>query len=436
MGDFCRAATGRSPGRGRGIPGICAALLSALVLTPVAADAATRVGPPGRASAPAEVVILLSLDGMRWDDLQRVEAPAFERMRREGASAGRLIPPFPASTFPAHATLSTGVFPDRHGIVGNRFLDRERGAFRKEADAAWLMAEPLWITAERQGVKAAVYHWVLSNTPWRGSTASLREPYSGGVADARAIDAVLAWLARPVDERPRLILAYLHGVDRAGHRHGPASEAVDRAVVAADRQIERLLERLSGAPMRAALVVVSDHGMAPALRARRLDRILSGETRRVRVFSTGGSANLYCPDAAVCDEAERRLIAAGGLRVYRKEDLPRSLRYQQGSRTGDLVVIAPRGEYLLERRPGRSGESAGVHGYGPDVADMHGILFAWGAGIRRGARVDRLDAVDVAPLILRLLGIDGPVGIDGEAPTGLLAGSAGEITCESLSGNE
>ncbi|NIM71491.1 MAG: alkaline phosphatase family protein, partial [Xanthomonadales bacterium] len=52
-------------------------------------------------------------------------------------------------------SLATGTHPDRHGIVGNHFVDRQRGAFRMGSDANWVLAEPIWIAAERQGVVAA-----------------------------------------------------------------------------------------------------------------------------------------------------------------------------------------------------------------------------------------------------------------------------------------
>ncbi|MEK7798994.1 MAG: alkaline phosphatase family protein, partial [Acidobacteriota bacterium] len=125
-------------------------LLSVAILGAVGIPAAApAVDTPVAAAStgPADTVVLLSIDGMRWDYPARTKAPALARMAAAGASARTLIPPFPTTTFPAHASLVTGVHPDRHGIMNNAFLDRGRGAYRREDDASWLLAEPLWVTA-------------------------------------------------------------------------------------------------------------------------------------------------------------------------------------------------------------------------------------------------------------------------------------------------
>jgi len=335
-----------------------------------------------------------------------------------------LIPPFPASTFPAHATLATGVYPDRHGIVANRFLDAERGAYRKEDDPSWLLSEPLWVTAQRQGVAAAVAEWVFSGGPWRGTAASIRRPYSPGLSDGRRIDAIIEWLELPIAARPGLIMSYLQGVDATAHRAGPASPEVDDVVRSIDRLVGRLLAAAERSDGEVALIVVSDHGMAAATRSHRLDRLLSGEAGRVRASSSGGSANLYCPDQAACRAATERLEAIPSLQVFAFEGLPPRLHYGRPGRTGDLVVVAPPGDLLLTKAPRGGAIGRGVHGYHPEVREMWGVFFAWGSGLRAGVRLERMRAVDVAPLVCRLLGIHAPDGIDGRLRAELVAGEA------------
>jgi predicted AlkP superfamily pyrophosphatase or phosphodiesterase len=407
-----------------------AALAAALAIVPgprapgqpaAGAPVAPAWRSPAKAAAPppagADTVILVSVDGLRWDFPERARAPHLRRMAAEGASA-RLVPPFPANTFPAHATLATGVHPDRHGMVNNEFLDRERGVFRMDDDPSWLLAEPLWVTAERQGARAAVYHWVASAAPWRGIGASIRHPFDRAVRDADKAEAIVGWLNLPDRDRPRLILSYWRGPDDAGHRHGPDSPEVDRRVRETDRLLGRVLEAIARTGLAAALIVVSDHGMAAVDRVLRLDRLLQAAGGGARGLSSGAAANVYC-EAAGCGRAEEALRRLPGALVHRQDDLPPALRYASRSRTGDLVAIAPPGSYFADgesRRP----PARGMHGYGPDRPEMHGVFRAWGAGIRRGAARDRLHAVDVAPLVCRLLGIAAPAGVDGRVPADFL----------------
>ena len=108
------------------------------------------------AAAPPEppVVIVLSWDGTRYDYPERAQTLALARMQRDGARADRLTPVFPSSTFPNHVSLATGTYVDRHGIIGNRFKDDAGRVFDYSNDASWIAAEPLWIAAERQGVRS------------------------------------------------------------------------------------------------------------------------------------------------------------------------------------------------------------------------------------------------------------------------------------------
>ena len=154
----------------------------------------------------APTVILLSFDGVRHDYLDREGLPALERIARTGARARSLTPVFPASTFSSHVALATGAHTDRHGIVGNRFHDPKKGDFDYSNDASFIEAEPIWATAERQGVRSATFFWVGSETgdlppecdefegvsiPMRGHVESLNVTVATSLllfASGRAID--------------------------------------------------------------------------------------------------------------------------------------------------------------------------------------------------------------------------------------------------------
>ena len=162
------------------------------------AEAVTTAGP-------ADTVVVLSIDGMRWDYPARAGAPTLARLAREGASCRALLPPFPSSTFPAHASLATGVFPDRHGIVNNEFIDRRRGFYRRDDDATWLLAEPIWVTAIGQGRRAFDMFWPGSEAAIEGVRPNRWWPFDGSVPNAERVSRVLDWLALPESERPSIV---------------------------------------------------------------------------------------------------------------------------------------------------------------------------------------------------------------------------------------
>jgi len=217
--------------------------------------------------------VILSLDGMRHDYPGRVPGGVFTRLEREGVRALRLDPPFPASTFPSHATLATGCYPDRHGILNSRFLDDRRGEFEKSPDPGWLACEPLWIGAERQGVMSGVLNWVGSYGAWGGTRPTYHDPAYRERSDRAAAGEVLRWLRLPAARRPRLIMAYLKGADHPGHLYGPDSAQLKRRLQSEDAILSHLLKGVESLPDAGDinLVVVSDHGMAS--RTRSLDPI-------------------------------------------------------------------------------------------------------------------------------------------------------------------
>jgi predicted AlkP superfamily pyrophosphatase or phosphodiesterase len=378
----------------------------------------------------APVVVLLSWDGVRHDLPDLVELPGLQRLAREGVRAGRLIPVFPSNTFPTHVSLATGTHPDRHGIIDNRFIDPVRGAFRPGDAADWLEAEPLWIAAERQGVSSATYFWVGSESDWRGQGTRYRiAPFDDGRPEAAKVDQILAWLALPAGERPRLIMSYWRGADSHGHRHGPDASQVLRALEGQDTQLQRLLDGLDAldAWPLTTLIVVSDHGMTGIGRHLDLQGALAAAGIGARV--TGGAvAQVYLDDPAGADAALAVAAALTPVRAYKRDDAPHELRLRHPRRSGDLLVITEP-PYSFSRPAGLEGSAMtllsslgrafGGHGYEPTHPDMAGIFLALGRGVAPDTEIAEVHQVDVAATVARLLGIDPPADSEGSPVPGI-----------------
>ena len=382
----------------------------AVLLTLLCALAASAAAPP--------TVIVISMDGVRHDYLDRASFPALARIARDGLRAGRLVPVYPASTFPGHVSLATGTTPDVHGIVDNQFWDTaRRERFDYSNDASWIEAEPLWAAAERQGVPAAAYFWVGSETDWRGVGARYRmAPFDAKVGEAAKVAQILAWLDRPEAERPRLVMTWWHGADRAGHAKGPDDPSVVEELAAQDRELGALLAGLDArrAWDHTTLVVVSDHGMTTAQERVPIERALREAGVRAQHVEVGTAvAHVFLDDPAQLAKAERALSQLAGVRVSRRDALPDSLHLRHATRTGDLVLRAElpytfASGGVLARAGDLLGRRGGVHGYEPEQPDMAGIFLAVGRGVRAGARLESVRMIDVAPTVARLLGIDPP----------------------------
>lgn len=411
---------------------LLASICGALVLLGAVSSASSE--DVARAADP--VVILLSWDGVRHDYPERADLPGLRRMQREGARADQLVPVYPSDTFPNHVSLATGTHPDRHGIMGNTFRDAERepGFFSYDKDASWIEAEPLWCAAERQGVIAATYFWVGSETDWRGIGATYRKtPFDSSIGEDAKVEQILEWLDLPVRERPRLIMSWWHGADRPGHSKGPDHPSVVSALVEQDAQLVRLLEALDSrnAWPHTTLIVVSDHGMTRVTHPVPFGSALEQAGVRAQITRGSAIAHVFLEDPTQLEQAEQLLQGFAELRVYRRQDVPESLRIRHPTRNGDLVLVTDPPNTLVEPSSAREflarvgslvGWHTGMHGYDPEHPDMGAVFFAMGRGVAPGSVPARARTIDVAATVAKLLGIDPPSSSEGSVIPGIAVG--------------
>jgi predicted AlkP superfamily pyrophosphatase or phosphodiesterase len=400
--------------------------LLAFALLVVGLVTACRTAPRARAAAPssaapAPTVIVISLDGWRWDYHTKAELPAMRRLAATGVRAEGLIPAFPSKTFPNHYSIVTGLYPGHHGVIGNSMADPAiPGRFRlgdreQVGNAAWWGGEPLWNTVTRLGRPAGVLFWPGSEAPIGGRRPSEWALYDASLPNDDRVDRLLEWLDRPADQRPALLLTYFSDPDDAGHRFGPDSAELVAALVRVDAAIGRLLAGLEARGLRGQvnLVLVSDHGMAATSR----DRViaLSDYLDPAAVDVVDLNPNLAIAPAAMSeDEVYRRLANAHPhLRVHRKADAPTHWHFRTHARVPAIVGVADEGWVVL-RRPIAATDafSLGTHGYDPHVASMRGLFLASGPAFRRGVVVPAFESVDVYNVLARVLGVQ-PAPNDG-----------------------
>ena len=366
-------------------------------------------------------LVLVSFDGLRPDYLDRFDTPGFDRLAARGVRAAGLVSVFPSLTFPAHHSIATGLHPEAHGIVGNRFYDPARGEefdYREREDAqdgSWWGGEPIWVTAETQGMVAAAFFFPGTEADIGGVRPSHWRPYDGSVPNADRVEQVLAWLALPAAERPHLVTLYFSLVDSAGHRLGPEHANMRESVEAGDRLLGRLMNGLDALPHaeRIALVVVSDHGMAEPDpdRLTVLPRVAG--LGNARLVAAGPSISVHVGDAdrgtALRDELNARLAHA---RAYLREELPPHLHARGNARIGDIVVM-PEGTGMVLLGDDYA-PPAGMHGWDPALPAMHGVFLAAGPGIQAGITLPPVEAVGIYPLVAHLLGLTPSPDIAGD----------------------
>src|SRR5579862_6682706 len=306
-------------------------------------------GPNTAAQQAKPYVLLVSLDGFRWDYAQKYGAKNLLAIAAHGASAPQgMIPSYPSVTFPNHLSIVTGLYPEHHGIVANVFYDsamKDRYAYNdphKNIEGKWYGGVPLWSLAEQQGMRSATFFWPGAEAEIAGERPSYYIKYDGTIPDAARVDQVLAWLNLPAEQRPHFLTLYYDIVDHNGHQYGPESKEVEDAVHQIDAVIGRLMAGISSLKLRVDVIVVSDHGMATV----EGDWINLDKFADLSGFETAGSL-LYAPNEEAAERVYKQLKGASEkFSVYRQKDVPANLHYNSNPREGDPVVI-PNGPYEI-----------------------------------------------------------------------------------------
>jgi alkaline phosphatase D len=375
---------------------------------------------------PNHVVVVLSLDGFRWDYPALYHTPNLDRIARSGCRAESLQPSYPTKTFPNHYTIVTGLHPDHHGIVQNSFYDPSQdrvfrmGDRSAVEDSVFWEGEAIWETAEKQGVKAASYFWVGTETNER-FRPSYRKLYEDGFPYKHQIDTVMAWLNLPAESRPGLILFYFDQPDKAGHDYGPESRETKKVVRDLDRLVGSVVKKIDRISREKNLeidfIVLSDHGMGyiPAGQQVFLENIV--DLKKIRRINGGNPVLILEPLPEYAEEVYQALKATPNIKTWKKNELPPHYQYGTHSRIPELVVEAAPNWGLEIRSRKNSGKEAysyglGTHGYDPLNRDMHGIFFATGPSFRNGFLQPSFQNIHIYELLSRLLEIK-PVKTDG-----------------------
>jgi predicted AlkP superfamily pyrophosphatase or phosphodiesterase len=384
-------------------------LFAALLLLAPVRDGVARQA----ASAPSPL-LLISLDGFRWDYLSVHEAPNLARLAAAGVRAEAMIPVFPTKTFPNHYTIVTGLYPEHHGIVSNTMYDPAFGASfslsaRDEVEnGRWWGGEPLWVTAERQGLKSATCFWPGSEAPIRGVRPTYWMRYDAGLPGEARVAQVLDWLDLPPAARPAFVTLYFSEVDHFGHEAGPLAAETAAAVRRVDGYLGQLLRGLEARGLldTVNLVIVSDHGMVETSPERVVYLEDFVDLDRLQVIDRSPVLMAY-PAPGYEAAVYAALRQAPHLQLFWKENLPARLHFRNHRRIPPLIGLADEGWSIALRRSDRPPEAyrGGTHGYDPAIASMHSLFVAHGPAFRKGVVVGPFENVHLYNLMATVLGL-------------------------------
>lgn len=421
-------------------------------------------------------VVLITLDGMRPDfyisPILQKQAPFLHEKSQSGAWAHGAIVAYPSTTYPGHANISTGVRPNRHGIVSSsKFTPPEldgRG-YWYQGD---LKAPSIWQRAHAAGLSVAALSWPSSATApeiqwnfpefWgsmRGSELRqvlrratpevldladeiFKDDWPAMLGPSSKRDQFLARMAEEilVRHQPNLMLLHFIETDSVQHKSGPSSPQFRAALKRTDRLLKRLYATVQKAGLgpHTVFIVTGDHGFTDVsyMFAPNVLLIKNGFIQRegsetvdwtAMVENTSGSAGVYLkdPDDTKTLRAIRKLFEDNAI-----DDFGRQMYRIVDRKELDRHGASPEAAFFLEGIPpymssgaftrefSRNATLRGNHGYLPTMEDMHTGFVAFGPGIRP-TELGIIELIDIAPTIAKLMGFDMP-NVQGRVLTEIL----------------
>lgn len=388
-------------------------LILALIVLLIASCKSEKIDPDDT------YVIMLSMDGFRWDYTEFAHTPVLDSLAEVGVKAESIKPSFPTKTFPNHYTMATGLYPDNHGIVENSFYAPDLDKYYKISDreavenGEFYGGEPIWVTAEKQNIKSATLFWVGSEAMIKGYRPSIWMRYDNDLPYHARVDSIVNWLSLPLSQRPRLLMWYVDEPDHTGHYSGPNGAHTKAAVESLDSLLGHYFTQMRKIPFydKINFIITSDHGMGETTS----DRVILID----EVFDTADIEYMggWNPDFNLkvkpgkLDKVYQQLKNTPHLYTWKHDSIPARLHYGNNPRTLDLTIVAYPGWAIASTSYPKVG--GGAHGYDNNFQDMNAIFYAAGPAFKNGFSHPTFENIDIYPLIANLLHL-APAKTDGK----------------------
>ena len=358
-------------------------------------------------------VIILSMDGFRWDYTQHANTPTLDSLRKVG-SYSQVMPVFPANTFPNHYAIATGLHPDHHGVTNNAFYDKELGrilsVFEKEdcATENFWGGEPIWNTVERQGGIAHIYMWPGSEYKINGRQATVWTPYDHNLDYYKRADKVIASMSLPKEQVPNLVMWYMPEPDSAGHKHGPNSPEVIKYVEHIDQVLGYFMAKMRDTPYfdQTDIIFTADHGMAQLAPERYINMYNTVDRSKLKYYVAGTPFGFEVEED-YADELVAELNKLGHLTAYRADAIPEKFHYgTHPTRITNVIALPDVGWKIAYSKRDDQLPSGGSHGYSPYESDMQMVFFAAGPSFKKGYTQATFQNLNIYLLICKILGVE------------------------------
>jgi predicted AlkP superfamily pyrophosphatase or phosphodiesterase len=395
-------------------------------------------------------VALISLDALSETEFDRLKKlKNFSRFIERGVYSKNLKSVYPTQTYTVHTSVITGNYPKNHGVYNNQYFqpfvkaqDKEWFWYRHQINSDTLydavrkqngrVCSVLWpvtgkagikynipeivaIKNENQALKVMKSSSVLFSLKNEIKYGRIRDGIRQPNLDRFALNCALDSIRK---SSPELVMLHLVCIDSAKHSYGVFSGEVDKTLEILDGMVGEIIDACGE---DYTIVMFSDHGQFDIDRMVYVNVFLEqhgllsfeNQTYDAYIECMGGSGIVRCKD----DESLKKVMALleenkdmlGIEDIYKRDMLDR-LNVDEGI---EYIIEAKAGYYLKDYKyksviKDLKAEkiACATHGYSPAKDNYSCVFFAMGDGIIKGAEIDRMEVVDIAPTAARIMGLN------------------------------
>ncbi|KEK24352.1 ectonucleotide pyrophosphatase/phosphodiesterase [Bacillus gaemokensis] len=413
-------------------------------------------------------VIILSFDCLSALDFPILQKlPHFSSLIEQGAIARKVEAIYPSVTYPSHATIVTGNYPNKHGVVSNTLLQPGK----ESPDWHWyrrsIKGTTLYDEARKANLTTAALLWpvtgrakidynlpeIFPNRPWQNQV--LVSLFSGsplyqldlnrrfghirnGLSQPELDDFVLASAVHTIQtKKPNIMFVHFTDLDTQRHYHGFTSEETTAAIQRHDERLGKIISVLkeNGMYEETTIIALGDHSALSENKAIQLNNLFrkkgllsvskSGKLTDWKAYcqSCDGSAYVHVKDKNDTETIQTVQRLLEELLQNKQNGIEFILHDEAAKECGAdgnclFMLEAREGYYFVENHTGdfikeitakdvtsSKKYTFGTHGYSPTKPNYETIFIAAGKGIRQGTIIPYMRLIDEGPTIARLLGL-------------------------------
>jgi len=345
-------------------------------------------------------IFLFILDGCAVTQFEEAHTPFLDKIAEDGMISLECNAIFPTATYTGHSSIITGNYPEKHGMIGNQFWDRQNECIRNFDDFD-----------SNENIESPTIFELL---PF--STCAICEPVTRGaslIIKKKIIDAL------PLKIQNRTICKYLkdsyapeidfymvnfQGVDGVGESEGPTSEEYLKCLEEVDKLLYSIKNQIHSDFV---FIVTADHGMTTVEKNIDLERELKRNGFQVKCIASHRCSHIY--SNSNIEEIENYLKSLPYIdKVFNSADIEEA--HLNHERTGDLVVCAKKGFEFGEKKLN------GSHGGATkDEMVVPFIVYDSKNKIIEHISLNSMSLLDICPTILDFFDIKSNVDFQGRS---------------------